>query len=49
MVQKITSAQNDKLKHFARLYKRKYRDREGQYIIEGIHLIEEALLSLIHI
>lgn len=43
MIQQIASAQNDRWKHFARLYRRKYRDREKKYILEGIHLIEEAL------
>lgn len=39
----ITSSDNDIYKSFAKLYKRKYRDREGMYIIEGINLIKEAL------
>lgn len=43
MVKQITSATNEKLKNFTRLYKRKYRDRTGQYIIEGMNLVEEAL------
>lgn len=43
MVREITSAQNEKLKEFSKLYRRKYRERTGQYIIEGIHLVDEAL------
>lgn len=39
----ITSSENEIYKSFARLYKRKYRDREGLYVIEGINLTEEAL------
>lgn len=42
-MKKITSSDNDIYKAFARLYRRKYRDREGLYIIEGINLIEEAV------
>ncbi len=42
-MKKITSSDNEIYKSFARLYKRKYRDREGLYIIEGINLIEEAV------
>ena len=43
MPREITSAQNEKLKEFSKLYRRKYRERTGLYIIEGIHLVEEAL------
>lgn len=43
MLQRITSLQNEKVKHFSRLYRKKYRDRTNQYIVEGINLIEEAL------
>ena len=39
----ISSADNDIYKGFLRLYKRKYRDRLGLYVIEGRKLIEEAL------
>jgi TrmH family RNA methyltransferase len=39
----ITSSENEIYKSFARLYRRKYREREGLYIIEGRNLIEEAV------
>ena len=42
-MKKITSSDNEIYKSFARLYKRKHRDREGLYVIEGINLIEEAV------
>ncbi len=42
-MKKITSPDNEIYKSFARLYKRKHRDREGLYVIEGINLIEEAV------
>lgn len=39
----ITSAQNDKVKSMASLLEKKHRDRSGKFIIEGIHLIQEAI------
>lgn len=39
----ISSAENGIYRSFTRLKKKKYRDRENRYIIEGIHLIEEAV------
>ncbi len=42
-MKKITSQDNEIYKSFTRLYKRKHRDREGLYVIEGINLIEEAV------
>lgn len=42
-MKKITSADNDKYKSLIKLGKKKHRDREGLYIIEGINLIEEAV------
>lgn len=43
MLQRITSLQNEKLKNFARLYRRKYREKWKLYVAEGINLVEEAL------
>lgn len=43
MISRIESAQNERLKHFSKLYRRKYREKTGQYVIEGVHLIQEAL------
>ncbi|MGX7104194.1 TrmH family RNA methyltransferase [Globicatella sanguinis] len=42
---KITSKQNAQLKHWRKLATTKGRKQSGQYMIEGIHLIEEALQS----
>lgn len=39
----IGSPQNDRVKHWASLLAKKNRDREGQFIIEGVHLIQEAV------
>ncbi|MBD2867828.1 TrmH family RNA methyltransferase [Paenibacillus arenilitoris] len=41
--QMIASVQNEKAKQWASLLDKKYRDRAGRFIIEGIHLILEAL------
>lgn len=38
----ITSLDNDKVKKYRKLQKRKYRDQYGEYIVEGLHLILEA-------
>lgn len=38
----IGSPQNDRAKQWASLLEKKYRDREGRFIVEGIHLIQEA-------
>ncbi|MBQ2909697.1 MAG: RNA methyltransferase [Bacilli bacterium] len=38
----ITSAENEKVKKFKKLQKKKYRDEYNQYIVEGHHLILEA-------
>ena len=43
MIKKIKSPANDNFKFFKRLYKRKYRELTGCYIIEGFNLIEEAV------
>lgn len=39
----ITSIQNAKVKEWAKLKEKKYRDKEGLFLIEGEHLVEEAL------
>ena len=38
----ITSVSNEKVKYLVKLQQKKYRDKEGKYIIEGVHLVEEA-------
>jgi TrmH family RNA methyltransferase len=39
----ILSVHNGRVKQWAALQDRKYRDREHKYIIEGVHLVQEAL------
>lgn len=39
------SAQNPRVKEWAALLERRGRDKQGKYLIEGIHLVEEAVRS----
>ncbi|WP_028612193.1 TrmH family RNA methyltransferase [Paenibacillus harenae] len=39
----ISSVQNEKVKQWSSLLDKKYRDRSGRFIIEGNHLVLEAL------
>lgn len=39
----IMSPQNTRVKEWAGLQEKKHRDRSGKYIVEGIHLVQEAL------
>lgn len=39
----ISSVQNEKVKQWASLLDKKYRDRNGQFVVEGVHLVLEAL------
>jgi TrmH family RNA methyltransferase len=41
----ITSLQNDKVKAMAALLEKKHRDRSGTFLVEGIHLVQEAFKS----
>ncbi|MFE5324323.1 TrmH family RNA methyltransferase [Paenibacillus sp. NPDC056579] len=41
----ITSVHNARVKAWAQLLDKKGRDKQGLFIIEGVHLIEEALAS----
>jgi TrmH family RNA methyltransferase len=41
----ITSPQNPRVKEWAQLLERKGRDRQQRYLVEGPHLVEEALRS----
>ncbi len=43
MRKKITSKENALFRETLRLTRRKYRDRTGRYLIEGEHLIREAI------
>ena len=38
----ISSVQNERIKAYAKLNEKKYRDEANQFIIEGLHLVEEA-------
>lgn len=38
----INSVQNEKIKNYAKLNEKKYRDETNMFIIEGLHLVEEA-------
>lgn len=39
----IESVNNERIKEFAKLNSKKYRDETGMFIVEGEHLVEEAL------
>lgn len=39
----ISSATNPRVKEWAKLLDRKYREREGKFLLEGVHLVKEAL------
>ncbi|XID95845.1 TrmH family RNA methyltransferase [Paenibacillaceae bacterium WGS1546] len=39
----ISSAANPRVKSWAKLLERKTRDREGKFLLEGVHLVKEAL------
>ncbi len=40
---KITSTNNTRIKEIMKLKKKKYRDQQKRYLVEGEHLVEEAL------
>ena len=42
-MQIIASKDNEKVKHIKKLKDKKYRDEKGQFIIEGIKMLEEAI------
>lgn len=39
----IESVNNSKIKEYSKLQSKKYRDESGLFIVEGTHLVEEAL------
>ena len=41
----ITSKDNETIKHIKKLKEKKYRDEYNEFIIEGIKMIEEALIE----
>ena len=42
-MQKISSKDNDTIKHIKKLKDKKYRDINNEYIVEGIKLVTEAV------
>ena len=48
-MEEITSAQNNKIKQINKLKKKKDRIKQGQFLIEGYHLVEEAFRSQLKI
>jgi TrmH family RNA methyltransferase len=45
----ITSLGNARVKEWAQLLEKKHRDRSNKFIVEGIHLVKEALQSEVEI
>src|SRR5690606_21842490 len=41
----IESKQNQRVKYWKKLHKKKYRDLEKKFLVEGWHLVEEAMNS----
>ena len=41
----ITSLDNEKVKKYIKLKKKKYREEYGEFIVEGMHLVLEAFKS----
>lgn len=41
----ITSVQNQQVKQWKKLHQKKYRDKTKSFLVEGIHLVEEAFYS----
>ncbi|MFM1652013.1 TrmH family RNA methyltransferase [Brevibacillus sp. B_LB10_24] len=41
----ITSVQNPQVKRWCQLHSRKGREEQGSFLVEGVHLVEEALRS----
>ena len=39
----ITSPANPRIKHIRKLNERKYRELHGEYYIEGLHIVAEAI------
>jgi len=45
----ITSKDNETIKHIRKLKEKKYRDEYGEYVVEGIKLIDEAIKENLNI
>ena len=41
----ITSGDNPRIKYLKRLVRRRFREKEGKFIVEGVRFVEEALAS----
>ena len=41
----ILSLQNARVKSWAQLQEKKHRDKQNKYLLEGIHMVQEALLA----
>lgn len=48
-MQKISSKDNNLIKHIKKLKEKKYRDEYGEYVIEGVKLIGEAIQENVQI
>lgn len=48
-MKEILSTKNAAIKEFKKLHKKKYRDERQQYIIEGFHLLEEAIKAQVQV
>lgn len=45
MIEMITSVQNQQVKQWKKLHQKKYREKTNSFLVEGIHLVEEAYYS----
>ena len=45
IIQTITSLKNPKVQFWKNLYKHPFRTREGQFLVEGAKMVDEALAS----
>lgn len=48
-MKEILSTKNAAIKEFKKLHKKKYRDERQHYIIEGFHLLEEAIKAQVQV
>ncbi|SDN56600.1 TrmH family RNA methyltransferase [Alkalicoccus daliensis] len=45
----ISSIQNARIKAWRKLFKKRERDRSGLFLVEGVHLVEEALKAPVNV
>ena len=48
-MQKISSKDNEIIKHIRKLKDKKYRDESNEFVIEGVKLVAEAILFYVMI